>query len=100
MKRGVPPTERKARTGELTPPGMVCWARSKSCWLRDMATWGPKDLENAFKLARSCAKWRAKRRKYAAFARYLHANVREHGEIGTILAVAAGAGGPDSVPSA
>ena len=24
MKRGVPPTERKARTGELTPPGVVC----------------------------------------------------------------------------
>jgi hypothetical protein len=28
-KRGVPPTERKARTGELTPPGMVRWARAK-----------------------------------------------------------------------
>jgi hypothetical protein len=26
-KRGVPPTERKARTGELTPPGMLRWAR-------------------------------------------------------------------------
>jgi hypothetical protein len=25
---GVPPTERKARTGELTPPGVVCWARA------------------------------------------------------------------------
>ena len=31
MKRGVPPTARKARTGELTPPGMTCWARSNSC---------------------------------------------------------------------
>jgi hypothetical protein len=29
MKRGVPPTARKARTGELTPPGMTRWARSK-----------------------------------------------------------------------
>jgi hypothetical protein len=29
MKRGVPPTERKARTGEFTPPGVVCWARAK-----------------------------------------------------------------------
>src|SRR4051812_35499504 len=28
MKRGVPPTERKARTGELTPPGVVSWARA------------------------------------------------------------------------
>ena len=28
MKRGVPPTARKARTGELTPPGMTRWARS------------------------------------------------------------------------
>ncbi|MNJ82099.1 hypothetical protein D3C77_812630 [compost metagenome] len=37
MKRGVPPTERKARTGELTPPGMLRQARSNSCSLRDMA---------------------------------------------------------------
>src|SRR5450830_1920273 len=28
MKRGVPPTERNARTGELTPPGVVRWARA------------------------------------------------------------------------
>ena len=26
VKKGVPPTERKARTGELTPPGMTFWA--------------------------------------------------------------------------
>src|ERR1700745_870526 len=30
MKRGVPPTARKARTGELTPPGMTPRARSNS----------------------------------------------------------------------
>src|SRR5690606_28525029 len=36
MKRGVPPTERKARTGELTPPGMLRQARSKSSALLDM----------------------------------------------------------------
>src|SRR4051812_17652053 len=30
MKRGVPPTARNARTGELTPPGMTRRARSKS----------------------------------------------------------------------
>ncbi len=35
-KRGVPPTERKARTGELTPPGMVRWARANSSSLRLM----------------------------------------------------------------
>src|SRR5205823_3234624 len=29
MKRGVPPTARKARTGELTPPGITLQARSK-----------------------------------------------------------------------
>src|SRR6186713_975866 len=29
VKNGAPPTERKARTGELTPPGMSCWARAK-----------------------------------------------------------------------
>ena len=30
VKKGVPPTERKARTGEFTPPGIICWARAKS----------------------------------------------------------------------
>ena len=28
MKRGVPPTARKARTGEFTPPGVTASARS------------------------------------------------------------------------
>src|SRR4051812_21965146 len=35
-KRGVPPTARKARTGELTPPGMMRRARANSCWLRSV----------------------------------------------------------------
>ncbi|GGT31091.1 hypothetical protein GCM10014713_25620 [Streptomyces purpureus] len=30
MNRGVPPTARKARTGEFTPPGVTRDARSKS----------------------------------------------------------------------
>src|SRR5215831_13378994 len=30
MKRGAPPTARKARTGEFTPPGMVLRERSNS----------------------------------------------------------------------
>src|SRR5687767_12519819 len=30
MKRGVPPTARNARTGELTPPGMTRCARSNN----------------------------------------------------------------------
>ncbi len=30
MKGGVPPTLRYARTGEFTPPGIDCCARSKS----------------------------------------------------------------------
>ena len=34
IKRGVPPTEPKARTGELTPPGISWRARSKSSSLR------------------------------------------------------------------
>src|SRR6185503_11075074 len=29
MNKGVPPTPRKARTGELTPPGINSWARAK-----------------------------------------------------------------------
>src|SRR6185295_11570270 len=36
MKRGVPPTARKARTGELTPPGMTRAARSNSSLLLAM----------------------------------------------------------------
>lgn len=35
-KIGVPPTLPKARTGELTPPGMEWRARSKRVWLRLM----------------------------------------------------------------
>jgi hypothetical protein len=30
MNRGVPPTDRNARTGELTPPGVTVVARSNS----------------------------------------------------------------------
>ncbi len=30
MKTGVPPTEPKARTGELTPPGRIWLARANS----------------------------------------------------------------------
>src|SRR6185295_10517714 len=33
---GSTPTERQARTGELTPPGMTCWARANSAWLAAM----------------------------------------------------------------
>src|SRR6516225_7027779 len=40
MKRGVPPTARKARTGEFTPPGVVCWARSNSAWFRSVVMCG------------------------------------------------------------
>ena len=36
-KRGVPPTERKARTGELTPAGIVRCARANSSSLRLIA---------------------------------------------------------------
>src|SRR3954470_18187473 len=32
MNRGVPPTARNARTGELTPPGTMALARSKRAW--------------------------------------------------------------------
>src|SRR6478609_4668737 len=40
MNRGVPPTEWKARTGELTPPGMTRSALSKSWAERDACTSG------------------------------------------------------------
>src|ERR1700712_2334455 len=45
MNRGVPPTERNARTGEFTPPGMVFWARSKRASFLDMT--GPA-LDDGF----------------------------------------------------
>ena len=32
MNRGVPPTARNARTGELTPPGTMARARSNRAW--------------------------------------------------------------------
>jgi hypothetical protein len=35
-KRGVPPTDPYARTGEFTPPGMTFWARSLRESLRSM----------------------------------------------------------------
>jgi hypothetical protein len=34
MNTGSTPTERHARTGEFTPPGMIARARSKMDWLR------------------------------------------------------------------
>src|SRR5262249_45803082 len=37
-KMGAPPTARKARTGEFTPPGMSCRALANSSWLRDWRT--------------------------------------------------------------
>jgi hypothetical protein len=30
MKRGVPPTDPNARTGELTPPGIIVFASANS----------------------------------------------------------------------
>src|SRR5262245_50473350 len=36
MNRGVPPTARNARTGELTPPGITRCARSNSVWLASL----------------------------------------------------------------
>src|SRR5690606_17028506 len=47
MNRGVPPTLRKARTGELTPPGMCCWALAKRVSERDMANLTNKGLASA-----------------------------------------------------
>src|ERR1700687_4583010 len=41
MKGGVPPTLRKARTGEFTPPGINFWARANKASDRErfMAAW-------------------------------------------------------------
>src|SRR4029079_7951937 len=47
MKRGVPPTARNARTGELTPPGITRCARAKSCALRSPAASPSVDMARA-----------------------------------------------------
>ena len=45
MNRGVPPTALKARTGELTPPGVTRWARSNQRGRRLVR--GPRGLGGA-----------------------------------------------------
>src|SRR4051812_8024294 len=40
MNRGVPPTARKARTGELTPSGTTVCARSNRALLASEGLWG------------------------------------------------------------
>src|SRR6202795_1284644 len=56
MKSGVPPTARKARTGELTPPGMTCCERSNSARLRSyMRTCPGGILEESRERQRGCA---------------------------------------------
>nr|BFF02446.1 hypothetical protein GCM10020241_41210 [Streptoalloteichus tenebrarius] len=45
MKRGVPPTAWKARTGELTPPGVALAARSNRA--RDAAVFAAPVLVSA-----------------------------------------------------
>src|ERR1700722_13447993 len=54
MNRGVPPTERNARTGEFTPPGMVFWARSKRASFLDMT--GPA-LKMTGSAGEGCGRW-------------------------------------------
>src|SRR5882672_647518 len=48
MKRGVPPTARNARTGELTPPGIVFRERSNSrSFFEDMSAEQPREIPRA-----------------------------------------------------
>jgi hypothetical protein len=68
MKGGVPPTARKARTGELTPPGMMARARViKSSLTSNFVGMGKKSkvakcllLQRIASLLapRDCANWR------------------------------------------
>src|SRR5574344_1629246 len=61
-KNGAPPTERNARTGELTPPGMSCWARAKSDSEEGMVT--ARSDARTLRLWQSgkCRAWWLKRR--------------------------------------
>src|SRR5215207_8256653 len=54
MNRGVPPTARKARTGELTPPGVTCPARSNNC-ADTGASYGYGSVTAPLSQARLCA---------------------------------------------
>src|SRR5215213_3948247 len=47
MNRGVPPTDRNARTGEFTPPGVTVRARSKAASLRTVAAAGRTVISSA-----------------------------------------------------
>src|SRR5438045_1279813 len=55
-KSGVPPTARKARTGEFTPPGMRACERSKRLRLRSyIGSSGSREVVEACDAARGCA---------------------------------------------
>src|SRR3954471_12169519 len=54
MNRGVPPTARKARTGEFTPPGVTRPARSNNC-ADTGASYGYGSLTAPLSPARLCA---------------------------------------------
>src|SRR4029079_1539828 len=56
MKTGSAPTERHARTGEFTPPGMIAFARSKMDWLRGVDIAGEPSPESRARAAREQAR--------------------------------------------
>ena len=71
-KRGVPPTERNARTGELTPAGIVRCARAKSSSLRIVIGFANKRADSRARARARCrgaSNTRRSRRPQSAPAR-------------------------------
>src|SRR5699024_5004991 len=65
MNSGVPPTAAKARTGELTPPGMTRLAAAKDCVEEDVCL----GMRNLLEAARNGQAWKSKRAMPAGAAR-------------------------------
>src|SRR3954447_24796845 len=77
MNRGVPPTARKARTGELTPPGTMAEARSNRAWETGASSGYGRpsaryEVVTAAPILSAAPSWRPKRVLRVARASYQH----------------------------
>src|SRR3954469_12733170 len=89
MKRGVPPTARKARTGELTPPGITRRARSNSSALVGIvrtAAPGAASVDVAWILRRHRVDVTARRGVVAGLAFFVFGGERPEEAVGNDVA--------------
>src|ERR1700761_9423419 len=94
MKMGVPPTLLKARTGELTPPGILRWALSNNSLLLGYMRFLLIDLASAVRdywfsnFTASFAKYVAMRSAPARFMEVSVSNIAFSSSIQPIFAAA------------